>query len=55
MTATFGSGDYTYRVVDGWAKWPEDWQLSDVAGIGVDIISIGHSGSTATFKATSAG
>ena len=36
MTATFGSGDYTYRVVDGWAKWPEDWQLGDVAGVGVD-------------------
>jgi DNA-binding beta-propeller fold protein YncE len=36
MTATFGSGDYTYRVLEGWAKWPDDWQLGDVAGVGVD-------------------
>ena len=26
MTETFGSGEYTYRAVEGWAKWPEDWQ-----------------------------
>ena len=36
MTVFFGSGDYTYRVVEGWAKWPEEWQLGDVAAVGVD-------------------
>lgn len=36
VTTTFGSGDYTYRVLEGWAKWPEEWQLGDVAAVGVD-------------------
>jgi DNA-binding beta-propeller fold protein YncE len=36
MTAMFGSGDYTYRVLEGWARWPEEWQLGDVAAVGVD-------------------
>ncbi len=36
MTAIFGSGDYRYRVLEGWAKWPEEWQLGDVAAVGVD-------------------
>jgi hypothetical protein len=33
---TFGSGAYTYRVVEGWAKWPDGWSLHDVAAVGVD-------------------
>ncbi|HEX8012265.1 MAG TPA: peptidyl-alpha-hydroxyglycine alpha-amidating lyase family protein [Casimicrobiaceae bacterium] len=33
---TFGAGEYTYRAVEGWAKWPEDWNLHDVAGVGID-------------------
>ena len=36
MTAIFGSGDYRYRVIEGWAKWPEAWHLGDAAGVGVD-------------------
>ncbi|MEO8305395.1 MAG: peptidyl-alpha-hydroxyglycine alpha-amidating lyase family protein [Betaproteobacteria bacterium] len=36
MSETFGSGEYTYRAVDGWAKWPADWNLHDVAGVGID-------------------
>lgn len=36
MTETFGSGEYVYRAVEGWAKWPEDWNLHDVAAVGVD-------------------
>jgi DNA-binding beta-propeller fold protein YncE len=36
MTAIFGSGDYTYRAVEGWAKWPDEWRLGDVAAVGVD-------------------
>jgi DNA-binding beta-propeller fold protein YncE len=34
--STYGTGEYTYRLVDNWAKWPEDWRLHDVAGVGVD-------------------
>jgi len=36
MSETFGAGEYTYRAVEGWAKWPEDWNLHDVAAVGVD-------------------
>jgi sugar lactone lactonase YvrE len=34
--ATVGSGRYTYRVVEGWARLPEGWSLVEVSGIGVD-------------------
>src|SRR5258706_753670 len=36
MDATFGAGALTYRAVDGWAKWPVDWRLHDVAAVAVD-------------------
>ncbi len=36
MSETFGTGEYTYRAVEGWAKWPEDWNLHDVAAVGID-------------------
>ena len=36
MSDIFGSGQFTYRAVEGWAKWPEDWNLHDVAAVGVD-------------------
>ena len=36
MSETFGSGEYVYRAVEGWAKWPEDWNLHDVAAVGID-------------------
>jgi hypothetical protein len=36
VSETFGAGDYVYRAVEGWAKWPEDWNLHDVAAVGVD-------------------
>jgi hypothetical protein len=36
MSAIFGSGEFTYRAVENWAKWPEDWSLGDVAAVGVD-------------------
>ncbi len=36
MSEIFGAGEYTYRAVEGWAKWPEDWNLHDVAAVGVD-------------------
>lgn len=32
----YGSGEYTYELVDGWAKCPTDWPLLDVAGLAID-------------------
>ena len=32
----YGSGEYTYELVDGWAKLPEDWSFRDVTGLAVD-------------------
>jgi DNA-binding beta-propeller fold protein YncE len=32
----FGKQPFTYRVVENWAKWPEEWPLGDVAAVGVD-------------------
>ncbi len=32
----FGSGKYTYELVDGWAKLPRDWSFLDVGGLAVD-------------------
>src|SRR2546430_12309702 len=31
-----GSGEYTYRVVAGWAKLPAGWSFRDVAAVAVD-------------------
>jgi DNA-binding beta-propeller fold protein YncE len=36
IDAIVGSGDFTYRVVDNFARLPEGWQFGDVAGVGVD-------------------
>ena len=36
MNETVGSGEFTYRVVDDWAKLPAGWKLADVGGVGVD-------------------
>jgi hypothetical protein len=36
MSAIVGSGDFTYRVVENWAKLPDGWTLGDVGGIGID-------------------
>jgi len=33
---TVGSGEYTYRPVESWARWPDEWKLGDVAAVGVD-------------------
>jgi len=32
----FGSGKYTYEVVEGWGELPNDWGFLDVAGVGTD-------------------
>ena len=33
---SYGSGKYTYELVDGWAKYPKDWSILDVGGISID-------------------
>jgi DNA-binding beta-propeller fold protein YncE len=32
----YGTGDYTYELVDGWAKLPEGWSFRDVTGVSID-------------------
>jgi len=36
MSIIVGSGDFTYRVVEGWERLPPGWEFGDVAGVGVD-------------------
>jgi DNA-binding beta-propeller fold protein YncE len=36
MAPILGSGDYRFRIVEGWPALPDDWRLGDVAGVGVD-------------------
>ena len=36
MKNILGTGEHRYRVVENWAKLPDDWQLTDVASVGVD-------------------
>ncbi len=32
----YGTGKYTYELVNGWAKYPNDWALLDIAGLTID-------------------
>jgi hypothetical protein len=36
MPVTLGSGEHRYRVVEGWEKLPDGWELMDVAAVAVD-------------------
>ena len=36
LSVILGSGEYRYRVVDGWAKLPDNWTFMDVAAVAVD-------------------
>ena len=36
MSQQYGSGEYTYRIVENWAKLPDGWLFNDVAAVGVD-------------------
>jgi NHL repeat len=36
MPTILGSGEHRYRVVEGWAKLPDGWELTDVASVAVD-------------------
>lgn len=32
----YGTGKYTYELVEGWAKYPEGWSFLDVGGLSID-------------------
>jgi len=32
----YGTGKYTYELVDGWAKCPDGWSFIDVGGVSID-------------------
>jgi len=36
MEVMLGSGEHRYRVVEGWARLPDGWELMDVAAVAVD-------------------
>ncbi len=36
MGVIVGSGDYTYRVEEGWGRLPDGWAFGDVAAVGTD-------------------
>jgi DNA-binding beta-propeller fold protein YncE len=36
MTVTGGSGDFSYRFEENWAKLPDGWTFTDVAAVAVD-------------------
>jgi hypothetical protein len=36
MTTTLGTGEHRYRVIENWAKLPDDWELKDAAAVAVD-------------------
>jgi hypothetical protein len=36
MSVILGTGDHRYRVVEGWGKLPDGWELMDVGAVGVD-------------------
>ena len=36
MSVVVGTGEYTFRVVEDWAKLPPGYQFGDVAAVGID-------------------
>ena len=32
----FGSGEFRYRVVADWPRWPADWNVIEVVGVATD-------------------
>lgn len=32
----YGTGKYTYELVDGWTKYPEEWSFEDAGGLSID-------------------
>src|ERR1700759_3641936 len=36
MTVVLGTGEYRYRVEEGWGRLPDGWSFHEVAAVGVD-------------------
>jgi DNA-binding beta-propeller fold protein YncE len=36
MSVTVGSGEFTYRVAEGWGKLPDGWSIPDASGVAID-------------------
>src|ERR1041385_694484 len=36
MSVVLGTGEHRYRVVEGWGKVPDGWNLTDVGAVAVD-------------------
>jgi hypothetical protein len=36
MAAIVGSGGYSYRIIETWAKLPTGWSFGEAAPVGVD-------------------
>ena len=36
LSVFLGDGEYRYKVVDNWARLPEDWSFMDVAGVAIN-------------------
>ena len=36
MGNVVGSGDYTYEIVENWAKLPPGWSFKEIGAVGVD-------------------
>ena len=36
MTVTVGTGDYSYEIVEHWAKLPPGWRFKEIGAVGVD-------------------
>ena len=45
---TFGSGDYTYRAVEGWGLGPDGWSFGIISSMATDSQSRPSSSSTET-------
>ena len=35
LSVLLGQGEFKYRVIEDWAKLPENWSFMDVAGVAV--------------------
>jgi len=36
MSVVLGSGEHRYKVVEGWGKLPDGWELKDVGAVAAD-------------------
>ena len=50
MKNILGTGEHRYRVVENWAKLPDNWQLTDVASVGVTARTVSTSSIAASIR-----